>query len=395
MKILWFAPYPTSALKPLPVRYPPSRFEHPAPWVVNLTNAIVRNYPDIELHVATINANVSRSFTMQKDGVFHHVCKSHYRLPFSRYFPLFKWDVFTRFRHQRTLLCDVSRKIDPDVIHAFGTEMAYAVAAKDSGKPYVIYMQGIIQELAKAFPNNQTFAIRVPLEKEAFEDCRYYATETEFAAVYVQKMVTSPVIFRMANSVTDVFFKVHKNPGIYNRLLFVGSLIPNKGIEELLVACNKNRWPVTIVGQNAGDYSRMLMEQYKHNSDIFWTGRISTEEITKLMSVHDALVLPSYMDTSPYVVAEAMAAGLPVVATRVGGIPDMVEDGITGVLVEPKNVDSLSVGIRKLYSDSEKLLTMGVTAKRVALERFSPKSNARILVEAYRQILRENEGRIE
>ena len=388
MKVLWFAPYPVSLLQPLPVRYKPGRSEHPAPWVVNLSKAIVENYPEIDLHIATGTPEISRSISMRKNGVIHHLCKTQYRLPFGRHWPPFEWNIFTRLQHQRALLCTVAQQVSPDVILAFGTEAAYAVAAKDSGTPYLIYMQGIIQELTKAFPENRKFAIRVPLEREALGDCRYYVAETEYAAEYVRKTVKDSVIWRGANSVTELFFNVHKKPEIYNRLLFVGSLIPTKGIEELLAAVAANGWPVTIVGQNIADYPRALMEKYQHNPDIRWTGKIPTEEIAQLMGVHDALVLPSYMDTSPYVVAEAMAAGLPVVATRVGGIPDMVADGVTGILVESKNIESLSEGIRKLYADPEKLLVMGAKAKQVALDRFSPRRNAAILVDAFQKVIK-------
>ena len=114
------------------------------------------------------------------------------------------------------------------------------------------------------------------------------------------------------------------------------------------------------------------------------------EEVAALMGKHDAVVLPSYMDTSPYGVAEAMAAGLPVVATRVGGIPDMVADGETGILVEPKSVDSLVRGITQLYADSKQMLKMGLEAKRVALKRFTPERNIRILMDAYGEIINEH-----
>jgi glycosyltransferase involved in cell wall biosynthesis len=359
------------------------------PHVVNLSKAIVENYPDISLHIVTNTPNTHKSFSIQKGGINYHICKTQYRLPFGKHWPLFEWNIFTRLRFQRASLCKVARQVNPDVIHAFGTELAYAVAAKDSGKPYIIYIQGIIQELTKVFPQDRKFAIRVPLEKEAFEDCRYYIAETEFAASYVQKTVQDPIIWRVGNSVTELFFRVRKKLKVYNRLLFIGTVIPTKGIEEMLAAADENGWPVTIVGPHWNKkYLQMLMEKYQHNSDIRWRGTIPTEEIARLMRVHDALVLPSYMDTSPYVVAEAMAAGLPVVATRVGGIPDMVLDGVTGILVEPKSVASLSNGIGKLYTDSEKLFAMGSAARQVAIKQYSPKRNADIIVGAYKKIIK-------
>ncbi len=392
--MLWFCSYPVSRLDPLPVKHLSFRREHPSPWTVNLSEAVVANYPDVELHIAVMTAAVKRSFSMQRNGIMYHIVKSQINLPFGRRWPPFEWNVLTGYRSYRARLCKIAATVKPDIILAFGTEDTYAVAAKDSGKPYLIYLQGILHELTKTVPANRKISIRLPLEKEAFEHCRYYVAETEFAAEYVQKTVTSPVIWRMANSVTDIFFKVPGKTEVYNRLLFVGSLIPTKGIRELLEAADKNGWPVTVVGQNEGEYPQMLIKKYQHNPDIRWAGRIPTEEISQLMAVHDALVLPSYMDTSPNVVAEAMAAGLPVVATRVGGIPDMVTDGETGILIEPKSVESLAQGIYRLYADPEKMLEMGAAAKRIALERFRTERNTRILVEACRQILTEQSGNL-
>jgi len=196
----------------------------------------------------------------------------------------------------------------------------------------------------------------------------------------------------VGNSVAEPYFRVLHNRNVNDRLLFVGSAIPAKGVGELLAAVDQNGWSLTMVGENSGGYAKELMEKYRYNPHIRWTGKIPIEEVTSLMMDHDALVLPSYMDTSPYALAEAMAAGLPVVASRVGGIPDMVTDGETGILVEPKSVESLVQGIKRLYTDPEKMLRMGAEARRVALERFSPARNAQILVKAYQQVLRDRNG---
>jgi glycosyltransferase involved in cell wall biosynthesis len=393
LKILWFAPYPVSRLQPFPGGCAPFRSEHPAPWVVNLSEAVAANHPDIELHIAVINENARRSFSIQRNGIHYHVVKLRYDLPFGKHWPPFQWDVVTKYRRARARLCQLAAAVKPDLIHAFGTEYLYAVAAKDSNLPYLVYMQGIVHKLIEAMPGNKWFRFKLSLEKEVLEHCRYYVAETAFGEKFVRETVPAATVWRVANSVTPAYFDVQHEAKMHGRLLFVGNILHGKGVNELLAAVDQNGWELTMVGGNGSSYAQALMEQYRHNPAIRWTGRIPVAEVTALMKKHDAFVLPSYMDTSPYALAEAMAAGLPVVASRVGGIPDMVTDGETGILVEPKSVESLVQGIKRLYADPEKMLRMGAEARRVALERFLPARNARILVEAYQQVLNERDGR--
>ena len=104
----------------------------------------------------------------------------------------------------------------------------------------------------------------------------------------------------------------------------------------------------------------------------------------------DGLVLPTLEDNCPMVVLEAMAAGVPVVASRVGGIPDLVENGKTGLLFDPRNGDDMSAAIAKLLAEPELGRTLAAEAKRQAQERFHPLVVARRHVEIYREMLKDH-----
>jgi len=88
------------------------------------------------------------------------------------------------------------------------------------------------------------------------------------------------------------------------------------------------------------------------------------EDIDALLIASDALLLPSTLEATPYVVIEAMAARLPVIASRVYGIPELVHDGTTGVLIEPGNSDELARAIASLARDRARRVHMGNEGRR-------------------------------
>jgi glycosyltransferase involved in cell wall biosynthesis len=87
--------------------------------------------------------------------------------------------------------------------------------------------------------------------------------------------------------------------------------------------------------------------------------------------------MSSIREGSPNVIIEAMATGLPVVATRVGGIPELVEDGRTGKIVEPGNIKGLADALTDLLKNEKRRHEMGLRARKRVLDRHSPKKMAR------------------
>ena len=95
------------------------------------------------------------------------------------------------------------------------------------------------------------------------------------------------------------------------------------------------------------------------------------ELVTQVMPTFDLFVFPTRFDYSPFAVIEAMAAGLPVIASKVGSIPEMVEDGVTGFLIEPDNAEQLIDRISWALDNRHRLRKMGEQARRSALAAYS------------------------
>jgi len=103
----------------------------------------------------------------------------------------------------------------------------------------------------------------------------------------------------------------------------------------------------------------------------------------------DIFVYPSYHEGMPIAVMEAMACGLPIVATRVGGLVDLVEDGVNGILVDPGRPDQLAYALQKLTVDNELRQVMGRESHKFATEKFDVEKLVGQLVYLYKKVLSE------
>ncbi|MFP5284344.1 MAG: glycosyltransferase family 4 protein [Thermoanaerobaculia bacterium] len=106
-------------------------------------------------------------------------------------------------------------------------------------------------------------------------------------------------------------------------------------------------------------------------------------DVPELLAASDLFVLPSLGDAYPTVLMEAMAAGLPVVSTRVGGIPEIVDDGRTGILVPPGDATALAGAISDLLDSRERREVLGQAARAAAERRFSTAAWVKRLAEVY------------
>ncbi|SFJ71588.1 glycosyltransferase family 4 protein [Amycolatopsis regifaucium] len=174
--------------------------------------------------------------------------------------------------------------------------------------------------------------------------------------------------------------------GKVRHLIFVGLLVPRKGILDLLAALGAlgvlpRDARLTVVGDGPQRAEAELAAQAPP-----LRGRVTflgfRPDVTALVADADALVLPSTMEQQPLVVAEAMAAGKPVIATDTGGVADML--GSAG-LVPPGDVRALATRLRELFADPVPART-GIRLAARAQERFAPDRCARRHLDLYRSL---------
>jgi glycosyltransferase involved in cell wall biosynthesis len=159
-------------------------------------------------------------------------------------------------------------------------------------------------------------------------------------------------------------------------VLFLGVLRAEKGLYELLAA-----WPavleevpgarLTLAGSGDVPRARQLAVELGVADSIEFPGWVGVKQRARLLEQAAVLVLPSHFEAQPMAVLEGMAAGLPIVATRVGGIPDAVGPD-AGILVEPGDVDRLAAALVTALTDDTRRIAMGAAARLRASAAHSP-----------------------
>lgn len=179
------------------------------------------------------------------------------------------------------------------------------------------------------------------------------------------------------------------------RVLFVGRLEPYKGLVDLLeavrmlVESGQDGFSVAIVGQGSMDRDlRGMIDRMGIASHVEMKGQALPEEMPEIYRQADLFVLPSHVEGMSNVLLEAMASGLPVVATTIPGSQEVVHEGREGLLVEPSMPNQLCSALNGLIKDAEERERMGNAARENA-EKRSWRGIAEAYIDIYQSILRE------
>lgn len=175
-------------------------------------------------------------------------------------------------------------------------------------------------------------------------------------------------------------------------IVCVANLIPYKGHRDLLEALvlaapeMPSPWVLLVVGRDDGIAASLKDYAARHGIDdnIRWTGE--SHEVPSLLAASDIAVLASHEEGLPKSILEAMAAGLPAVVTRVGGNPEIVSDGVTGLLVEPHDPPSLSDAILRLAGGLELRGRMGFAGRARVDESFQLAACVAAYEDVYRSL---------
>ena len=242
---------------------------------------------------------------------------------------------------------------------------------------------------------------RVPLES-LMAEARFVVTVSDYAVDYLKSRfpVAAHKIYRVYNGINLAQF-TPAQPGVQSvRIISVGRLIPKKGYADLIEACGllyKQGFDFrcTIVGGGPEHLPlRQLIEAQRLDKMIELVGPKSQTEIVELLDQSQIFVFPARRDEAgdqdnlPTVLIEAMASGLPIVTSRLAGIPEIITDQINGILVPQRAPEALASAIRSLLLDPKKREKLGASGLSTAREKFSLAATVQELIAIFERQIR-------
>ena len=286
MKIAWLAPYPINLLTP-ELKINRDCNEHPSPWIVNLSKEIVERH-NIELHIITHTPLISHSQNITKNGINFHIIR--YCFPFTnRGFPSYlPINAITLYNGFTKSALKVLKEIEPDIVHAHGTENAYALTACEYDIPSVISLQGIISEILKVNPSF-FYLLQKWIELFTIKKSVYFGCRTILDRNFVLTVNKNASISYIPEAISYMYFNNTWKDNSGKNIVFVGCLCKRKGIEQLLKSMSlvKKKIPevkLRVIGSGRNKYERYLRKLAKKLSlekNVFWFGYQNPEQIVK------------------------------------------------------------------------------------------------------------------
>ena len=362
----------------------PADTDNPRGGVETATLALARGLvtEGIELHIVTIESGINSEQTENQEGITVH------RLPRSGW-PMFA-DVFGGPSIKR--LNQRLSALQPDVVHYHET---WGFSAPRCGFPAVFTVHGFD-------------SLNLPTERPPFWRARSLVWQmAEHRGLAPQRHIISiaPYVTNQISPHTNAhIYEIWNALSISNyeqprdregmRVLFLGWLNPRKNPLVLVKALPAlaARFPdikLELVGEASDeDYFTKLQQEITQlgvAEHVELPGRLPQSAVRDRLQKASVLVLPSLQENAPMVIAEAMAIGVPVVATNVCGIPDMIENNTTGILLDdPYDETEVAEAISRAIGDDTLNNTMGLAAVARANDLFHPKVVAARTLDVYR-----------
>ena len=239
-------------------------------------------------------------------------------------------------------------------------------------------------------------------EEFYFKQSRFYITPSQWMVRWFKDNYLTKTDFKVIPNCVDIGdYKDNMNDLVMDTLipkeaankrivLFVGRMLALKGVDVLVRAIPEilrkvGKDEILFIFAGPGDYDRFYrtLATQGVKSNFLFTGPLSKEAIIQIMKKSAVLVLPSYIENCPYTVLEAMACGTPVVASNVGGLPEIIKNNYDGILVNPGSSNALTDAVVNLLLDKSLSNLIGQRGKETIERKFSWQANLNKFVDAY------------
>jgi len=323
-------------------------------------------HDDLQMHVIHCHSDIQGSITVKEDHTtIHYIARPRQRLV-----P----NTLTSIIRVEHLL----RQVQPDIVNTHAAH--YTIAALRAGYPTVYTIHGVVHREAQVYRSTPFDRLRFWLESA----CDRYAVQHVRDIVAISPYVLEEYrgrsgarFHRIDNPLPSRFFTT-PNLEEEGRLLYAGTIDERKNVVDLVraLAIVRQKVPgvrLRIAGRSTSQsYYRRVQEFVAAEGlepNVEFLGLQNGADMVREYARCAAVVLASRQETAPMTVLEAMAAAKPVVATRVGGVPALVEDGRSGFTVEAGDVEALAQRVVDLLMNEDLRHRMGQRARQLA-ERF-------------------------
>ncbi|MBE0681823.1 MAG: glycosyltransferase family 4 protein [Anaerolineales bacterium] len=336
-----------------------------------------------------------------------------------------RWSHKTEFPNGINRCLAAVKKFEPDIIHVHGSENFYGLIAKEISIPVVISIQGILtvyelfyfgclplkEKLIDVFSPkfikgagliHKYLAMRKSArrERQIIKDCKYFIGRTDFDKNFLS--ITNPTshYYHCNEVLRPSFYSAEWTPKSMDSSIVycISSIpVPYKGLDCLLKACSalkqagfpnlQMRISGQIQGSDIWGVIKRKVQELNLTKEITWLGKSSAETIVSELKNANVFVLPSYIENSPNSLGEAMLAGVPSIASYVGGVPSMIVHGKDGLLFPSGDYYSLAGMIATILKDPALARTLSNTAKISARKRHDPKTIAQTMMSIYSNII--------
>ncbi len=269
-------------------------------------------------------------------------------------------------------------KWKPDVIWAFfGFPSGFtALAMKIIFRiPFVVSLRGGDVPGFRPYDFKKFHRLGAPFIRLVWNQASAVVANSEGLKNLALKFYDAVPIQVIPNGIDLEYFKPNVRNGKIPQLLFTGRVVYQKGLDLLIQALSEImnvEWELSIIGDGSfKNQLHQLVERHGMVSRVRFHGWCKQEELLPVLARANIFVNPSRHEGMPNAVLEAMASGLPVIATKIAGNEDLVMNGKNGYLVESENADELREAIKTLLTNKTMRIKMGQESRALVEKKFS------------------------
>lgn len=335
---------------------------------------------DLEIHWVVFDRKNRSSTTQKIHGQFFHT------IPTVK----FSIDIALRYLPARLAIRKVLKKIQPDVVHAWGTERIYPAALRDCRVPTILSMQGVLTEYQRigGLDTNWIWRRMVASEPSMIRSATIVTSESKWGMDRVREIHPSADCRMVEYGVHPDFYDLPWTPDDAKPYaIYIGGSGTRKGLDVLLEAMTlipDRSWELRL----AGDPKIGEEVTAAARPNVRYLGMLPWKEMRAQLQHARAFTLPTRGDTSPNSVKEARVIGLPVITTIHGGQSGYIKDGENGRVVDPLTAEGLAEALTDVMSSPDRAKQLGHGKHTEDRAYLRPERTAQGFAEIYRELAR-------